>query len=294
MSGRRNQADGAGKFTPLNFSGPLTTNLFGPSLGLIMRKIFVGSLAALALSCAFADIALADADPTVHQIYEAASSGRLDQAQQLMDQVLRDHPNSSKAHYVQSELYAREGKPALARAELARAEQLSPGLPNENPRSVAELKTALGTLPRTERAFAPGAPSAAHFPWSPVLILALAVGVFFMLFRRRTTYGPAAAGGVPPGAPGTYGPSAPVAGGGLGSAVAGGLAGGLAVGAGVVAGEALAHRLLDGDRSGAPATLPGDGESAANGDMGGEDFGVNDGGSWDDGSSGGGGGDDWT
>jgi len=28
--------------------------------------------------------------------------------------------------------------------------------------------------------------------------------------------------------------------------------------------------------------------------MGGQDFGVNDPGSWDDGSSGGGGGDDWT
>ena len=34
--------------------------------------------------------------------------------------------------------------------------------------------------------------------------------------------------------------------------------------------------------------------NAANSDMGGPDFGVNDPGSWDDTSGGGGGGDDWT
>jgi uncharacterized protein len=263
---------------------------------LIMRNVFVGSLTVVALGFTLSGTALADADPTVHQIYEAASSGRLNQAQEMMDQVLRDHPNSSKAHYVQSELYAREGKAGLARAELARADELSPGLPNENPRAVAELRAELGAAPRAERAFAPVAPSAPHFPWAAVLILALVVGVLFMLFRRRTSYVPATAGGAPMGVPGTYGPGNPVAGGGLGSAVAGGLAGGLAAGAGVVAGEALAHRLLDGDRSGASGGfLPGEGESGtSNSDLGGEDFGVNDGGSWDDGSSGGGGGDDWT
>ena len=45
-------------------------------------------------------------------------AGHLDQAQQMMTQVLADHPNSAKAHYVQAELYAREGKAALARSEL--------------------------------------------------------------------------------------------------------------------------------------------------------------------------------
>jgi uncharacterized protein len=270
-----------------------------------MRNLLAGSLAAGVLSFALGGTALANTDPTVHQIYEAASSGHLDQAQQMMDEVLRDHPNSAKAHYVQSELYAREGRLNLARAELGRAEQLEPGLPKENPRSVAELKSELGLLRRADRPFGATRGSAPHFPWGTVLILALVVSVFWMLFRRRTTsvqYPPA---GVPPTTPGTYGPGGsagpasygPVGpvGGGIGSSVAGGLAGGLAAGAGIVAGEALAHRLLDGEHPGGPAAPPDYSEpNAANSDMGGADFGVNDPNSWDDGSGGGGGADDWT
>jgi len=262
-----------------------------------MRNLLMGLLATAALSFALGGMALADSDPTVHQIYEAASSGRLNQAQQMMDQVLRDHPNSAKAHYVQSELYAREGKLSLARAELDRAEQLEPGLPKENPRSVAELKSELGLTRRADPSFGGG--SASHFPWVTVVILALMVGVIWMLFRRRTRSAQYP-GGAPTVAPGTYGPGGyspggPV-GGGVGSTVAGGLAGGLAAGAGIVAGEALAHRFLDGEHSStSPTSSTNDGEpNDANSTMGGADFGVDDPGSWDDGSGGGGGGDDWT
>jgi uncharacterized protein len=273
-----------------------------------MRNCLAGLLVAVVLSFALGT-AWAQADPTVHQIYEAASSGHLDQAQQMMDKVLRDHPESAKAHYVQSELYAREGKLRLARSELGRAEQLAPGLPKENPRSVAELKSELGLTRRGAGATR----QPLHFSWGALLIVALAVGVFWALFRRRTAYAPypppgatvptAPPGTYPPGAygPGGYGPGGPVGGGGIGSTVAGGLAGGLAAGAGFVAGEELAHHLLDGRR---PSELPPpvedyDESRAANSDMGGADFGVNDPGSWDDGSGaggdgGGGGGDDWT
>jgi hypothetical protein len=272
-----------------------------------MRTILWRSLTAAALGLALGGPVLADADPSVQQVYQAASSGRLDEAQQMMDQVLRDHPSSSKAHYVQSELYAREGKLASARAELARAEQLDPGLTKENPRSVAELRSQLRLSAPADR---PGtyAPYAPHFRWGLVLIVALVIGVCWMLFRRRTTYAqyPAAGGPMPPSGsygPGGYGPG-PM-GGGLGSTVAGGLAGGLAAGAGIVAGEELAHHFLDGQRSGAPPPPPADeGNSNANSDMGGTNFGVDDasswndnsGGSWDDGSGGGdgGGGGDWT
>jgi hypothetical protein len=268
---------------------------------LTMRDLLVGSLAAAALSFALCGTALADADPTVQQIYEAASSGHLDQAQQMMDQVLRDHPDSAKAHDVQSELYAREGKFGLAREELDRAEQLAPGLPKENPRSVAELRAELGLLRRADGATRE--PSAPHFPWGTELILALAVGVFWMLFRRRTTYAqnpPSSGPTAPPGTsdPGGYGPGAPVGGSGIGSMVAGGLAGGLAAGAGIVAGEELAHHLLDGGHSSEPPAPAADNgkSNSANSDMGGADFGVNDPDSWDDdsGDGGGGGGDDWT
>ena len=264
-----------------------------------MRNLLAGSLAAAALSFALGGTALADTEPTVHQIYQAASSGHLDQAQQMMDQVLRDHPDSAKAHYVQSELYAREGKLSLARAELARAEQLAPGLPKENPRSVAELKSELGLSRRDEPSLGAIRGSTFHFPWVTVLILALLVGVTWMLFRRRTTYAQYPPSGVAPAAPGTYppggyGPGGPVGSGGIGSTVAGGLAGGLAAGAGIVAGEALAHSVLDREHSSATRVPEADnsGPDAANSDMGGTDFGVDDPGSWDDSS--GGGGDDWT
>jgi hypothetical protein len=248
-------------------------------------------------SPAIADSAAANNDPTLDQIYAAASGGHLDQAQQMISQVLADHPTSAKAHYVQAELYAREGKTPLARSELATAEQLKPGLPFENPRSVQELKAQLGLRtgvvgPTMVRS----APEPVHFPWGTVLILAIVVGVLLMVFRRRNTYvqypgaGPGM-GGAPGGyGPGGYGP-APMGGGGIGSGIAGGLASGLAVGAGVVAGEELAHHFLDGGRGGGviPPAEAGD-AGFSNSDMGGSDFGANDPGSgWDDGGGG-----DWS
>jgi hypothetical protein len=222
----------------------------------------------------------------------------------MMTQVLADHPNSSQAHYVQAELYAREGKTALGRAELGTAEQLKPGLPFANPRSVEELKAQLGEGVRTvSPTMIRTAPAAPRFPWGTVLILAAVVGILLIVFRRRTyPQYPAAAPGMG-GAPGTYGPGGygpgPMGGGGIGSGIAGGLASGLAVGAGVVAGEELAHHFLDGGRNGGVIPTAEAGESGAgNSDMGGSDFGVNDpGAGWDDGGGfggGDGGGGDWS
>ncbi|HWJ33848.1 MAG TPA: tetratricopeptide repeat protein [Steroidobacteraceae bacterium] len=286
-----------------------------------MRKLPSATLAAtlaataMALAVSFSGPVLADAaDPTVHQIYDAAEAGHFDQAQQMMDQVLRDHPKSAKAHYVQAELYAKEGKVPLARAELTQAEEYDPGLTHENPRSVQALKTQLGLSPRTTQGSRvigmTSAPAAAHFPWGTVLVLVLAVGALWMLFRRRSSYSQYPAAPVMGSGPGTYGgpgggyagPGGPMGGGGgVGSGIAGGLASGLAVGAGVVAGEELAHHFLDGGRREGGVIPPAsaadsDWQQPSNGDMGGSDFGVNDPGSWDDsgGGGGGGGGDDWS
>ncbi len=279
--------------------------------GLLAATVATAALT-LAVSMSGAVFAADAADPTVHQIYEAARAGHLDQAQQMMDQVLRDHPKSAKAHYIQAELYAKEGKSALGRAELQQAETLDPGLTHENPRSVLELKSQLGLTAHSQGSRVIGmtsAPAPAHFPWGMVLIFVLAIGSLLMLFRRRSTYSVNPAGGaVMGGAPGAYGGPAgygapgyggPMGGGGIGSGIAGGLASGLAVGAGVVAGEELAHHFLDGGRREGtvlpPANDTNDDWQASNGDMGGSDFGVNDPGSWDDGSGGGGGGgDDWS
>lgn len=272
-----------------------------------MRK-FILAAAVLSIGATFAlgspSFAQA-ADPTIHQVYEAARSGHLDQAQQMITQVLADHPNSGKAHFVQADLYAKEGKTALARTELATAERLNPGLTDFDAYSVRELKSQLGLAPRSTapRIVSFPARSTPHFPWGGLLVGLIVIGLLMMLFRRRTPYGqyPVAGGPGVGGAPTGYGPGygpAPMGGGGIGSGIAGGLASGLAVGAGVVAGEELAHHFLDGGRPGgvipsADAAEPG----YSNGDMGGNDFGANDAGSWDDGGGGdfgGGGGDDWT
>jgi hypothetical protein len=273
-----------------------------------MRKLVLAA-AALGISATFAlgspGFAQA-ADPTMHQIYEAADSGHLDQAQQMITQVLADHPTSANAHWVQAELYAREGKISLARAELGTAERLNPGLTEFKPRSVQELKAQLGLIPRSTGSQIVSYParSVPHFPWGGLIIGLIVVGLLAMLFRRRTPYSqyPVAGGPGVSGAPPGYGPAGPgygpaPMGGGIGSGIAGGLASGLAVGAGVVAGEELAHHFLDGGHQGgvipsADAAEPG----YSNSDMGGNDFGANDPGSWDDGGGGlgGGGGDDWS
>jgi hypothetical protein len=276
-----------------------------------MRKyalvlVLLTGAAGFAVHNAFA----ADADPTMHQVYEAAQSGHLDQAQKMMSQVLRDHPRSGKAHYVEAELYAKQGNYAAARAELSQAEQLEPGLPFAKPAAVQELKSELRL---DSRAVAPMlAHPAASIPWGAILLLVGLIAVVWMVVRRRSSaVAPSPTGpvggtpGGPYGGPGPYAGygagAAPPMGGGIGSGIAGGLASGLAVGAGVVAGEELAHHFLDGRREGTvlPPADSAPEKAPANSDMGGSDFGVSDDESWDDSSGGdGGGGDsgggDWT
>jgi hypothetical protein len=259
------------------------------------------TFAALLLMAAMAGKAMA-ADPTLHEVYQAAESGQLKQAEAMMDQVLRDHPNSAKAHFVEAELLAKEGRADMAKAELATAERLSPGLSFAKPESVRELRARLApaaSVPATAAAKSP----ASELPWGTLLLggLVLAAFIFFVrsMMRPRMATVPAGvgygAGGATYGAPGVgpMGPAAP--GGGLGSGMLGGLATGVAVGAGVVAGEALMHRVLDGghgDAAPQPSASSFDAPaSLADDNMGGADFGVSDGGSWDDGGAGGG---DWN
>ena len=280
-----------------------------------MRRLLAAATLAATVTFGLAMIspAFADSEPTVDQIYIAANGGHLDQAQQMMTRVLADHPSSARAHYVQAELYAKEGKTSLARSELATAERLNPGLPFANPRSVQELKAQRGLSGGAMRSTALNSNVAGSglaererpFPWGTVLVLAAAVGILWMVFRRRRTVQYPAAGpgvgGAPGSAPGAYGPGygpAPM-GGGIGSGIAGGLASGLAVGAGVVAGEELAHHFLDGGHGGGVIPTAEAGESGvSNSDMGGDDFGMKDPGSgWDDGGGFGGdsgGGGDWS
>ncbi len=278
-----------------------------------LRNFRTAFVLALALGCA--GPVLAQADPTLNQIYDAAKAGHLDQAQTMMNQVLKDHPQSAKAHYVAAELYAREGNLGSARSELATAETIQPGLPFAKPQAVQHLQRELAQGPGTRMApqYAPSN-SQVHsaIPWGLILIVVGVIGVLWAIMRRRNATaayqqygrGPVVAGGAPAAA--GYGPGpgyGPGYGGGpgMGSGLAGGLASGLAVGAGVVAGEELAHHFLDGNREGGVTPSGNEYPQNPNGDMGGNDFGVSDGGSWDDGGSvggdvsgGGDGGGDWT
>ena len=270
----------------------------------------------LTLSLSLALVMLAGtalaADPTAGQIYHAAQSGHLAQAQQMIRQVLRHHPNSAKAHFVAAELDARAANYGLARQELAAAESLQPGLPFASARAVSELRRQIGETPRDARSGRSGAGSS-HMGWAVLLIGG--VILVWMIVRRRmamasvNAYPGPFSGAMPPGAmpqggpggpmgagpgyaPGGYPPGYGPAG---GSGIVHNLGTGLAIGAGVAAGEELVGHLLN---PGSGGGLMSDGSAGqldpqVNADMGGNDFGVSDPGSWDDGSGGGGDG-GWT
>src|SRR5437879_3648460 len=139
----------------------------------------------LILAITFAGPVLAATDPTLQQVYEAARTGHLGQARQMMDQVLRDHPGSAKAHYVAAELDARAGSSSRARQELSTAQQLDPGLPFAKPESVRALQRELAQEPRTH--VLPGYSQAgSSFPWGTVLVVLAGIGVLCLVFRRRS------------------------------------------------------------------------------------------------------------
>lgn len=276
------------------------------------RNVFLG-LVMLASTAFFNGTALAD-EPTLHQIYQAAETGKLNEAQTMMHKVLKAHPNSGKAHYVEAELLAKQGQLQKAEAELATAERLTPGLPFAKPQAVQNLRGLLGGSSGTRAKEVPQvqavqAASESAIPWG-MLLTGVGLIAFIILaarFMSQRNAAPAAGGALAGAGPGNVSPSygqpmqpygaAPVGaqGPGLGSRVMGGLATGVAVGAGVVAGEALMHHFMDGKDSHAQSLVPKDPAPSIQdnsfNDMGGSDFGVSDTSSWDDNSSGG---SDWN
>ena len=268
-------------------------------------------------------VAMAQSEPSINQVYAAAQAGKLEEAQVMIQQVLVSHPKSAKAHFVQSELYAKQGNLSRAREALAQADSLAPGLPFAKPQAVQALRAELAprNAPvKSQRAMAQDsapAASASGFSWG--LPLLLAGGVIFLgylMFRRRAptvieqqpvyaaqngmtgpqTFGMGGGTAMQPGyGQPSYG-QAP--GSGMGGRIMGGVATGLAVGAGVMAAQAIGRNLMGHDNqsnsgldNGGRANEP---AFDRNSDMGGQNFGLNDGGSWDDGGSAdAGGGGDW-
>lgn len=184
---------------------------------------------AFALSTALVGPVLAAVpkEPAIPEIYQAAEAGRFKDADEMIAKVLQDHPASAKAHFVHSELLLKEGKIAAARSELARAEELAPGLPFVKPETVSSLRrsfeaaavstdkprassNALATRPVAAEVREPVNP-AGGFGILPMAALGFAVLAFVVFLIRRakpasapTPMGQAGAG------PGGYGaPSYP-------------------------------------------------------------------------------------
>jgi hypothetical protein len=173
-----------------------------------MFRQFVSRFARLLALTAFlgagVGLATAQAEPTMNQIYQAAQAGKLDEAQVMVQQVLISHPNSAKAHYVQAELFARQGLASRGRDALVLADKLAPGLPFAKPEAVQALRAQLASKPglpavkepanksfgALERAV-PAAPSS--FPLGLGLALGgAAIAVAILLLRKKSVPAPAA------------------------------------------------------------------------------------------------------
>ena len=236
------------------------------------------------------------AEATLPEVYKAVQSGQMAKADAMMKEVLQNHPNSAKAHYVAAELYLKEGKLEVARNHFIKAQNLAPGLPFAQAESVQKLQVQLSS--GAGGSVAGSSPSSIFS--NPIfwgLIAILVVGVIIVMRRRKAqavqVYNAPSAGY--PGAPGTPGgptpypggpasyPGAPAAGG-MGSGLMGSLATGAALGAGMYAGQALASSLMSGHDSGHQNTNPNMNQVGGPASLD-PNFGVRDASSWDDGGA---------
>jgi hypothetical protein len=169
----------------------------------------------------------------------------------MMQPVLRDHPNSARAHYVEAELLAQQNHRSEARDELATADRLAPGLPFARSDAVQALRRELSEPSRVWReSTAPNAGSPpSSLPWGVLIAIAGGAVAAWGLMRIGkppsapvpSFGGASATAALGPPSPGAGAAGAP--GDGLGGQFAGGLATGLAVGARMVAADALGNRV---------------------------------------------------
>ncbi|WP_343729776.1 tetratricopeptide repeat protein [Duganella sp.] len=161
----------------------------------------IARITMLAGALAFAAPVFA-AEPTIHEVYVAAEAGKYAEAQAMMDQVLKAHPNSATAYFVEAELQAKQGQFVAAQASLAKAEQLSPGLPKVKPEAVAKLKALLAEGQKTNYTQQPArhannggganygsggyanAPQSSGISFSGILIIGLGLAGFIWLATR--------------------------------------------------------------------------------------------------------------
>ena len=241
---------------------------------------------------------LAFAEATLPEVYQAVEAGKMAQAESMIKEVLQNHPNSAKAHYIAAELYLKEGKTGEARSHFLKAENLAPGLPFAQAESVRKLQTALAGGGAKSAPVNAGASSIFSSPVFWILMVILGAGIlFFLRNRNRPTpvqvyNAPNAGGAAPyPGGPTPYpggpagSPGAPAAGG-MGGGLMGSLATGAALGAGMFAGQALASHLMGGQHDAGNPGNTGSGMNQVGGPAAADpNVGVRDASSWDDASS---------
>jgi Tfp pilus assembly protein PilF len=102
----------------------------------------LATIALLSLICVGAG-AQTQKDPTLDEIYRATKQGHIEEATAMIEKVLKDHPQSAKAHFVAAQVYGRTCDRQRARDELKEAEDLQPQLAFASQRSVQELKGLL-------------------------------------------------------------------------------------------------------------------------------------------------------
>ncbi len=195
-------------------------------------------LALAAVLVASVGAAYAQAEPSLKQIYDTAQSGKVAEAQVMVQQVLTLHPQSAKAHFVQAELFARQGNAPRARDALAEADKLAPGLPFASAMAVSALREQLAVkaavapskqaLGDRVKAAAP-APASSSFPLGLGLALGgAAIGAAILFSRRKSAAVPVPSPSAYGNAPANFNPNPGM--GGMG----GGLSGPQTFGAGNV------------------------------------------------------------
>lgn len=197
--------------------------------------------------------------PAPKDIEAAVKSGQLSQAETMLHEVIKEKPNSAKAHYELGQVLAREGRNHDARQELLAAQRLDPSLKfATDPQHFRDLLNRIPdagkptlTVPPAPLAThaAPAAPAESSFPWVYILAGGGVLIVIWLVLSRATAaagrpsatlaggstasaggYGYGPGYGVPPQSPAS----------GVGGAVLGGLAG-------MAAGYGLAKVLEHGD-----------------------------------------------
>jgi uncharacterized membrane protein YdfJ with MMPL/SSD domain len=274
--------------------------------------MFIKKILSIAMSLLLTSVMAIAAEPTIHEVYEAFHSGNQTEAHEMINKVLNAHPNSAKAHFVDAEILAREGKIAEAKEELATAQRLAPGLPFAKPSSVSAITQALSQNDNNKLINSIGSnyekQKKEHFPWMLLMVVVAAIVIVIMIVKsfftnnsqnrnydsspqpyRNSNYPQGFQNNGPVGQPNYVNQPYPQQNTGMGGGIMSGLATGAAVGVGVVAGEALAHHFMDDSNSDHKSQNNNSNDDDLNKNRNNiqddNDFGMSDTSSWDDSSS---------